>query len=172
MVCYAMNATNQNAPGQRSKDASRPWDWSIAMYAGESPLRLGPAAGASNPVISAGSVTDVPARFVADPFMVKVDGLWHMFFEVLNNQPNRGEIGRATSRDGLAWQYERIVLKEPFHLSYPYVFRWKDDFYMTPETLGANAVRLYRAVRFPDEWEYVKDMVPGRARRSVHLLLR
>jgi hypothetical protein len=131
------------------------------MYAGESPLRIAPAPGASVPVLSAEHVTDVPARFVADPFMVRVDGLWHMFFEVLNNQPNKGEIGRATSRDGIKWQYERIVLQEPFHLSYPYVFQWKDDFYMTPETLGANAARLYRAARFPDEWTYVKDLVPG-----------
>lgn len=156
-----MNAINLNAPGQRSKDATRPWKWSIAIYAGESPLRLAPAPGASTPVLSAEDVTDVPARFVADPFMVQVDGLWHMFFEVLNNQPNKGEIGRATSRDGLTWRYEKIVLQEPFHLSYPYVFRWKDDFYMTPETLGADAARLYRATRFPDEWIWVKDLVPG-----------
>src|SRR5689334_7953551 len=157
-----MNTINPNAIGQRSKDASRPWKWSIAMYAGESPLRLRPATGASNPVISADDVTDVLARFVADPFMVKVDGLWHMFFEVLNNEPNRGEIGRATSTDGLTWRYERIVLREPFHLSYPYVFQWKNEFYMIPETLGAEAVRLYRATSFPDQWTMVKDLVPGK----------
>ena len=157
-----MNSINSNAIGQRSKDASRPWDWSIAIYSGDSPLRLASAPGVSNPVLSAANVTDVPARFVADPFMVKLDDLWHMFFEVLNNAPNLGEIGHATSKDALHWQYQRIVLKEPFHLSYPYVFRWKDDFYMTPETLGAEAVRLYRATRFPDQWALVKDLVPGK----------
>jgi hypothetical protein len=156
-----METINPNAAGQRSKDATRPWKWSIAMYAGKSPLQLAAASGASNPVLSAADVTDVPARFVADPFMVKVDGLWHMFFEVLNNEPNKGEIGRATSRDGLTWRYERIVLQEPFHLSYPYVFRWNDDFYMIPETLGANAVRLYRADSFPDKWTLIKDLIPG-----------
>src|SRR5579871_836262 len=134
-----MNSINSSAIGQRSKDASRPWDWSIAIYSGDSPLRLASAPGVFNPVLSAANVTDVPARFVADPFMVKVDNLWHMFFEVLNNTPNLGEIGHATSKDALNWQYQRIVLKEPFHLSYPYVFRWNDDFYMTPETLGAEA---------------------------------
>jgi len=156
-----MGTINPKAVGQRSKDASRPWNWSIAMYAGPSPLRLAPAPGASNPVITAASVTDVPARFVADPFMVQVDGLWHLFFEVLNNETNKGDIGLATSRDGITWHYERIVLQEPFHLSYPYVFRWQDDFYMTPESLGANAVRLYRAESFPDKWTPVKDLVPG-----------
>jgi hypothetical protein len=156
-----MAPIDPNSVGQRSKDASRPWNWSIAIYAGASPLRMSPAPGASNPVISAASVTDVSARFVADPFMLNVDGLWHMFFEVLNNSSNKGDIGLATSRDGLDWKYGRIVLQEPFHLSYPYVFRRNDDFYMVPETLGANAVRLYRAVSFPDHWTLVKDLIPG-----------
>ena len=156
-----MDATTPSTHLPRSKDASRPWRWSIAIYAGDSPLRLAPAPGVRIPTIAPEDVTDVPARFVADPFMVQVDGLWHMFFEVLNNQSNRGEIGHATSRDGIAWQYQRIVLKEPFHLSYPYVFQWNGDFYMTPETLGANAATLYRATRFPDEWALVKDMLPG-----------
>src|ERR1700686_2907713 len=94
ITSYPMDTINSSAPGQRSKDASRPWKWSIAIYAGESPLRLASAPGASNPVLSAGDVTDVPARFVADPFMLRVDGRWHMFFAVLNNQSNKGEIGR------------------------------------------------------------------------------
>jgi hypothetical protein len=33
---------------------------------------------------------------------------------------------------------------------------------MTPETLAPGQVRLYRAVRFPDRWEHVADLVPGR----------
>lgn len=156
-----MNTINQNSIGQRSKDASRPWDWTIAIYGGDSPLQLTAAPGAANPVISARSVTDVSARFVADPFMVRVDGLWHMFFEVLNNAPNLGEIGHATSNDGLAWHYDRIVLKEPFHLSYPYVFQWNNDFYMIPESLGAQAVRIYRATSFPHQWTLVKDLFSG-----------
>jgi hypothetical protein len=157
-----MDANNTQAIGQRSKDKTRPWKWSIGIYGGDSPLRLAAAPGASNPVISAADVTDVSARFVADPFMVNVDGLWHMFFEVLNNGPNLGEIGHATSKDALHWRYERIVLREPFHLSYPYVFQWNGEFYMIPETLGAEAVRIYRAERFPDTWTLVKDLLPGK----------
>jgi hypothetical protein len=144
-----------------SSDSAAPWIWSIGIYSGPSPLRLGPAPGARNPVLSARDVTDVPARFVADPFMLPINGQWHMFFEVLNGRNDRGEIGLATSRDGLAWQYRQIVLAEPFHLSYPYIFRWNQDFYMLPETLGAGAVRLYRAASFPTRWEHVTDLIPG-----------
>jgi len=144
-----------------SSPAGAPWVWSIGIYAGRSPLQLAHAPGARNPVLSAASVTDVPARFVADPFMLPVNGLWHMFFEVLNDRSDRGEIGLATSPDGLAWSYRQIVLSEPFHLSYPYVFRWNQDIYMLPETLGGAAVRLYRAVSFPTRWEHLADLVPG-----------
>jgi hypothetical protein len=158
-----MTTTNSNAPEapHPSRHLGQPWVWSIGIYSGESPLRLTPASGASNPVLSAADVTDVPARFVADPFMIRIDGLWHIFFEVMNNANNLGEIGLAVSRDALTWQYRQIVLREPFHLSYPHVFRWNDEIYMVAETLGANAVRLYRAGRFPTQWTCVKDILPG-----------
>jgi hypothetical protein len=149
-------ATQDGAPQD-----SAPWIWSIGIYSGPSPLQLAPDSRANNPVLSASSVTDVPAGFVADPFMLRVDGLWHMFFEVLNKLNDRGEIGLATSHDAITWSYQRIVLAEPFHLSYPCVFRWNQDFYMVPETLGAGAVRLYRAVSFPGKWEHVGDLVSG-----------
>lgn len=129
--------------------------WSIGIYTGPSLLGLSPAAG--NPVLSAADVTDVAASFVADPFMVRTGGLWHMFLEV---KAEKGEIGWATSPDGLRWRYQRIVLAEPFHLSYPYVFEWEGAFYMVPETLKAGSVRLYRADPFPERWVHVEDLIP------------
>jgi hypothetical protein len=84
-----------------------------------------------------------------------------MFFEVMNRRTNKGEIGLATSEDGLAWAYRQIVLAEPFHLSYPYVFEWENDYYMIPETLGANAVRLYKATAFPFQWSALCSLVEG-----------
>jgi len=154
------NSIDPESPKNSSHDA-KSWIWSIGIYAGKSPLHLAPAPGVRNPVLSARDVTDIPARFVADPFMLPVDGLWHMFFEVLNDGSGLGEIGLATSHDALTWQYQQIVLQEPFHLSYPYVFQWNGDFYMVPETLGAGAVRLYRAASFPGKWTFVQDLVAG-----------
>lgn len=136
-------------------------EWSVGIYAGDSPLRLSPAAGARNPVITRRDVTDVPALFVADPFMLRHDGLWLMLFEVLNSETGRGEIGLAESADGLAWRYRRIVLAEPFHLSYPYLFESGGEFYMIPETLGLGRVELYRARDFPESWERAGALVEG-----------
>jgi hypothetical protein len=136
--------------------------WSIGIYAGESPLALTDHPDVTNPVLTSGDVTDVSARSVADPFMLMADGRWHMFFEVMNESSGKGEIGLATSADGIAWDYERVVLAEPFHLSYPYVFEWLGDHYMVPESHQAGSVRLYRATSFPTKWSLVATLRRGR----------
>lgn len=137
--------------------------WSIGIYAGADPFSLGPWAGADNPVMRADHVTDVRARFVADPFMVRDASTWHMFFEVFRAGLERGEIGLATSPDGLAWTYRQIVLHEPFHLSYPHVFAWNGEYYMVPETHSQQEVRLYRAQSFPSSWRFERTLVSGTA---------
>jgi hypothetical protein len=135
--------------------------YSISIYSGPSPFELRPAERALNPVLTVSDVTDVPASIVADPFMCRADGVWHMYFELMNLVSKNGEIALATSRDGLRWRYQGVVLREPFHLSYPQVFRWRDDFFMIPETGRASAVRVYRAVRFPDRWSHVATLLQG-----------
>src|SRR5205823_5834432 len=106
-------------------------------------------------------VRDVRAYFVADPFMLRDPDGWYMFFEVLNRASQRGEIAFATSRDALRWRYQRVVLAEPFHLSFPYVFWWRDAYYMVPETFEAHSVRLYRAAPFPETWRHEQDLLVG-----------
>jgi hypothetical protein len=132
--------------------------WSIAVLRGETPFAWNLTS--AEIVLSASDVDDVPAWFVADPFMLRRGRLWYMLFEVLNGVSGLGEIAYATSVDGTSWRYRGVVLREPFHLSYPLVFRWNGDYWMIPETLKANAIRLYRAEHFPDRWKHVDDLVP------------
>src|SRR5947207_3158598 len=129
--------------------------WSIGIYSGDSPFRMTPITGKHNPVLTCQDISSVPAKFVADPFMVWAGGLWHMFFEALNGETNKGEIGLATSNNGFDWTYQQIVLTEEFHLSYPYVFEWENEYYMIPETLKAEAASLYKAESFPTRWSYL-----------------
>ncbi|MFN0070271.1 MAG: hypothetical protein ACKVVP_02125 [Chloroflexota bacterium] len=140
---------------------SRDSDYAISMYSGPSIGQLGPMPGASNPVISARSVTDLPAQFVADPFLIKRGERWSLFFEVVDRRNGRGCIGHASSLDGRSWSYDQIVLSEPFHLSYPFVFEWEGEVYMVPESSERYEVRLYRARRFPDRWELVTSLLRG-----------
>ena len=136
-------------------------NWAIGIYAGDSPCNLVPDPNINNPVLTAKDVTDVRADFVADPFMVQDGDLWYMFFEVLNIDTNRGEIAFATSNDTKQWNYQQVVIAEPFHLSYPYVFKWNDEYYLIPESCEANSIRLYKATSFPDRWTFVKTLLDG-----------
>src|SRR5215470_3941647 len=135
--------------------------WSIGIFAGKSPFELASPPELCNPVLTHHDVTDVRAAFVADPFMVNEGGQWYMFFEVMIAKFNRGVIGLAVSRNARSWKYLGVVLDEPCHLSYPYVFRWRGVYYMIPETLNAGCIRLYRAASFPQRWIHVADLVRG-----------
>jgi hypothetical protein len=144
-------------------ESGREQSWSLGIYSGKSPLHLKPWAKVQNPVLTAEHVTDVDASFLADPFMVRFGRLWYMFFELMNHERDDfGEIGLATSPDCTTWQYQKVVLREPFHLSYPCVFRSSGEFFMIPETLEPAAIRLYRADPFPERWTFVSELVRGR----------
>jgi hypothetical protein len=136
--------------------------WSIGFYEGESPLSFSPSEKISNPILTAKDVTDSLAEYVADPFMIYENSMWFMFFEVLNKETNQGDIAFASSMDAINWQYKQIILDEPFHLSYPYVFKKENNYYMIPETYQTNSIRLYRAIDFPENWEFSKTLISGK----------
>jgi hypothetical protein len=132
--------------------------WSIGIVRGEKPFELKVP---EKPVLRARDITDTAARMVADPFAVKKNGQWYLFFEIDSISTRQGEIGLATSTDTTNWLYRQIVLDEPFHLSYPQVFSWDGVWYMIPESHQAGAVRLYRADPFPTHWTHIADLIEG-----------
>ncbi len=137
------------------------WNWAIGIYTGTSPFHLSSPTNINNPILTAKDVTDIDAKFVADPFIVKTDSLFYMFFEVLNKINNQGDIGFAESLNGLKWKYKHIIIDESFHLSFPYVFKWDNDYYIMPESGEDLSVRLYKATDFPKKWEFKGDLIKG-----------
>ncbi|MFT5228768.1 MAG: hypothetical protein ACI81Y_002092 [Glaciecola sp.] len=137
------------------------YEWSIAIYKGESPSRLEPWTEAPETVLTFEDVNDIKADFVADPFMILIEGLWYMYFEVLNSTSGLGEIGYATSPNCIDWTYQKIILKERFHLSYPMVFEENGAQYMIPETRQSGEIRLYKSDVFPEKWSQEKVLVIG-----------
>jgi len=137
--------------------------WSIGIYISSShePFNF-TGENVNNPVLTANDVTDSPAIHIADPFLIHENDTFYMFFEVVNFYTDRGDIGLAISNNGLNWSYSQIVLKEPFHLSYPCVFKFKNEYYMIPETARTNSIRLYKAIDFPYCWLYLKTLLKGR----------
>ena len=136
--------------------------WAIGIYKSTSSAPFDfSGENISNPVLTAADVTDIPAAFVADPFLIHENGTYYMFFEVMNNNTNQGDIGLAISNDGFNWTYKQIILDEEFHLSYPCVFKWDNEYYMVPETHQAESIRLYKSDNFPYNWTFVKTLLEG-----------
>lgn len=98
-------------------------------------------------------------RFWADPFQIKVDGRYYIFFEEYVNSAGRAHISVVEVDHNGIISGPTEVLKLDCHLSYPFVFEWQGDYYMIPETGERNVVELYRASSFPLKWEPVKVLL-------------
>lgn len=94
----------------------------------------------------------------ADPFLFEKDGRLYLFTEMFDNRTEVGMIACSEYKNGCFTEPEP-VLKEPFHLSFPYVFEKDGEIFMMPETHEDNCIQLYRAVRFPDKWEKYRVLV-------------
>ncbi|HEY2962818.1 MAG TPA: hypothetical protein VGJ37_10410, partial [Pyrinomonadaceae bacterium] len=61
------------------------------------------------------------------------------------------------------------VLKRDYHLSYPFVFYWRDRYYMIPETAANKTVELYACEAFPNEWKLETVLFEGVPARDATL---
>lgn len=159
-LAIAISAGASEPQGSQQPPAGKS-AWTIGIYTGPSPFQLSPPANVRNPVLTAADVTDLDVDTIAHPFMVVKDSRYYLFFTAKDSKTDKGGIGLAESRDGLNWKYRRCVIHESFVLSHPYVFQWRNDYYMIPEAHTETSVRLYRATEFPDKWEYERDLLKG-----------
>lgn len=144
--------------------------WRIAVTRGVSPLELSGTDVAYSMVLDRGALVRHGIAFIADPFAIKRAGCWHVFFEVMHNGNGVGQIALATSRDLVNWDYAGVVLAEPFHLSYPFVFEDEGETYLIPESADNLTVRLYRAVGFPRRWEQCRVLLSNGSYKDNTLL--
>lgn len=91
-------------------------------------------------------------QWVADPFLFEYQGQHYLFCEQYETELNRAGIGYYIFEDGVPVN-KGIVIRQPYHMSYPCVFTYNDTVYMIPETSANKTIELYRAVQFPDKWE-------------------
>ena len=94
----------------------------------------------------------------ADPFLFEKDGQTFLFVEMFDNVTEVGLIGYSRFENG-KFTEPVPVIKESFHLSYPYVFEKDGMIYMMPETHEDGCIQLYEAVTFPTEWKKSKTLV-------------
>lgn len=102
-----------------------------------------------------------PGFFWADPFVIKEGAVAYIFFEEFDYRKNKGHISLIRIDENGNRTDRAIVLEKPHHLAYPFVFRYKGDFYMLPDTSAERCVELFKATAFPGTWEPVKKLLSG-----------
>jgi hypothetical protein len=103
-------------------------------------------------------------KFWADPFPVKFEGKYFVFFEEYLYKDDKAHISvMELSKNGPSEPVP--VLKRDYHLSYPFMFEWQGRHLMIPETAGNKTVEVYACESFPGDWKLesvLLEGVPGR----------
>lgn len=102
-------------------------------------------------------ITEEAGAFWADPFIINDSRNNWIFFEELDHKTRLGKISVINLQDGKPLKKE-VVLEKPYHLSFPNVFKFEKDYYMMPEESASNEQNIYKATRFPFQWEKYKTI--------------
>ena len=92
------------------------------------------------------------SRAMADPFLFNHDGTLYLFYEAFDSPDSEAWIDVCRLTDGRP-EPLGTALRCPYHLSFPQVFAHDGEIYMMPETQQMNRLEIWRATRFPLEWE-------------------
>ena len=104
----------------------------------------------------------------ADPFLFIHESNIYLFFEAIVN--NKGEIWAAEYNDGKLVSYNNII-SEKFHLSYPFIFKYEEAFYMVPESHEDYSVRLYKSSNFPFTWKLDHLLIHEKTFADTNLII-
>jgi len=88
----------------------------------------------------------------ADPFLFERCGQTYVFFEQFaDNRPGTILCAQLYG-NGTLGEIQQVLAKD-YHLSYPFVFEWRGDTYLLPESFDNRTVEVYVSIDFPQRWE-------------------
>lgn len=97
--------------------------------------------------------------FWADPFVIEKNGLYYIFIEEFVFTENIGKISVIEMDYQGNYGEPTVVLKTPYHLSYPFLIEENGELYMLPETEENRTIELYKCVNFPTKWELQEVLI-------------
>ncbi len=95
----------------------------------------------------------------ADPFGRANGGKVQVLFEKLDYDHPRGIICAVEIGAGGLPTQPKVVIEEPVHMSYPYLFEYQGETYCIPETNQARETSVYKANEFPYQWTKVANIL-------------
>jgi hypothetical protein len=106
-------------------------------------------------------LTPPKGSFWADPCAIKAGDRYYVFLEEYLDRTGKGHISVIElDKKGIV-SGPTTVLQRDYHLSYPFVFEWGENYYMVPESASSGTIELYRSTSFPFEWELEKVLMTG-----------
>ena len=96
--------------------------------------------------------------FWADPFLATQDDRTFLFVEECPSLDGKGHLSCIEIEGGDSTPRATVILDKPYHLSYPNVFRYRDNWYMIPESSANRTIDLYEAEEFPYRWKFRKTL--------------
>ncbi len=90
----------------------------------------------------------------ADPMVRHIRGKYYVFTEQFDLDEGKGKIAVSEIRNGKIGT-PKTILDEPFHLSFPNVFAFGQDYYMVPECSASHAIRIYKMGGSVEHWEEI-----------------
>jgi hypothetical protein len=108
----------------------------------------------------ANKIHSPPNHYLADPIVIREGDADYCFVEDYDYAKSKACISvyRLGSKKA-----ERLgeVLVEPFHLSFPFLFRYANKIFMCPETSEKREIRVYECTDFPLGWKLSKVLMSG-----------
>ncbi|WP_443094155.1 glucosamine inositolphosphorylceramide transferase family protein [Pseudoduganella danionis] len=109
--------------------------------------------------------------FWADPFLVKIKNRLWLVFEALPFSTGKGNISAMElTPDGQPKSAPQIVLDEPWHLSYPFLFTENEQTYMIPDASMSRQLYLYRCGDDPLNWEKLAPLISDQSLADATLI--
>jgi hypothetical protein len=104
-------------------------------------------------------IADSGFRFYADPFPYTFDGETFVFVEEFDHRDGKGRISAIPFGERGQIGPAKTVLSKPWHLSYPFLFGYRGEVWMIPESSEVKKISLYRADPFPSRWSFEADLI-------------
>lgn len=99
--------------------------------------------------------------WAADPFIISVGGKEYLFFEMFDRLKSKGLIGyREIHGDKIGKM--KIAYEASHHLSFPFIFKYENEYYIMPEYSEGKELFVLKATHFPDKWEKVEGWMKGK----------
>ena len=96
----------------------------------------------------------------ADPFIFEKHGIVYIFFEAFDLILQRGKEGYCILNEDGTCGKPKLIIDEPYHLSFPNIFEYNGDVYIMPEMSEDYSLKLYKAISFPNIWKISNVVLP------------